>query len=64
MWRCASWWVGRAALVLAVLAPARLAAETPAPVEIGSRLEPFVDNHLIDRLDDWIDTLERLSARR
>ena len=51
MWQCAKWSVGIAAVVLAVLAPARLAAETPAPVEIGSRLEPFVDNHLIDRLD-------------
>jgi hypothetical protein len=37
------------ALLLAVLAPT--AAQAAAPVEIGSRIEPFVDEFLIERLE-------------
>lgn len=41
---------GVLAVILAT-AVLRASAEDVAPIEIGSRLEPFFDRHLIDRLD-------------
>jgi len=42
--------VGTAALATARLTPATLAADASAPLELGSRLELFLDRYLIDRL--------------
>ena len=42
--------LGTAALAISRFAPATFAAAAPAPLELGSRLELFLDRHLIDRL--------------
>ena len=42
--------LGNAALAVTRLTPATFAAAAPAPLELGSRLELFLDRYLIDRL--------------
>jgi hypothetical protein len=42
--------LGTAALAVARVAPAAWAAAAPAPLDIGSRLELFLDRYLIERL--------------
>jgi len=42
----------RALFILVALAAVRVQAEEPAAIDIGSRLELFVDHYLIDKLDN------------